>query len=398
MPPARTSCALASRPPPSRGRTASAPRPWSSTSTARLGLPAPTCSSTPPTSTSACAARIFVEAGDPLVIDAIVTDLDGNPVADRPIALRAVRLEWKYENGRWQEKEADAQECTAGSLDEPVSCTFTTEIGGEYRITATIQDSMGRANRSELTRWVSGGQRPPARNVEQEEALLIPDKETYQPGDVAEIMVQTPFVPADGLLSLRRNGIVSTEHFHMNEPTHVLRVPIEDAYIPNLYIAVDLAGSAPRVDDAGNPQPDLPARPAYASGSLNLSIPPLTRELALTVEPEQKELEPGARTSLAVAVTDADGAPVADAELAVVIVDEAILALTGYNLSDPLATFYRNRPDGVSSYYGRSNIVLINPGDLADQLESKMMDEAVAEMAAPMPTMAAGMPAVQTAP
>ncbi len=152
-----------------------------------------------------------------------------------------------------------------------------------------------------------------------------------------------------------------------------------------------------RVDDAGNPQPDLPARPAYASGSLNLSIPPLTRELALTVEPEQKELEPGARTSLAVAVTDADGAPVADAELAVVIVDEAILALTGYNLSDPLATFYRNRPDGVSSYYGRSNIVLINPGDLADQLESKMMDEAVAEMAAPMPTMAAGMAAADGA-
>ncbi len=336
-------------------------------------------------------ARTFVEAGDPLVIDAIVTDLDGNPVADRPIALRAVRLEWKYENGEWRENEADAQECTAGSLDEPVSCTFTTEIGGEYRITATIQDSMGRANRSELTRWVSGGQRPPARTVEQEEALLIPDKETYQPGDVAEIMVQTPFVPADGLLSLRRNGIVSTEHFHMNEPTHVLRVPIEDAYIPNLHIAVDLAGSAPRVDDDGNPQPDLPARPAYASGSLNLSIPPLSRELALTVEPEHKELEPGARTSLAVAVTDADGAPVADAELAVVIVDEAILALTGYNLSDPLATFYRNRPDGVSSYYGRSNIVLINPGDLADQLESKMMDEAVAEMAAPMPTMAAGM-------
>ncbi len=72
-----------------------------------------------------------------------------------------MRLEWKYENAAGRKK-ADAQECTAGSLDEPVSCTFTTEIGGEYRITATIQDSMGRANRSELTRWVSGGQRLPA--------------------------------------------------------------------------------------------------------------------------------------------------------------------------------------------------------------------------------------------
>ncbi len=207
-------------------------------------------------------------------------------------------------------------------------------------------------------------------------------------------MVQTPFVPADGLLSLRRNGIVSTEHFHMNEPTAALR-PSRTPTSPTCTSSVDPAGSAPRAD-AGNP-----ARPACPPGLrirlLNLSIPPLTRELALTVEPEQKELEPGARTSLAVAVTDADGAPVADAELAVVIVDEAILALTGYNLSDPLATSIANRPDGVSSYYGRSNIVLINPGDLADQLESKMMDEAVAEMAAPMPTMAAGMPAADGA-
>ena len=34
-------------------------------------------------------------------------------------------------------------------------------------------------------------------------------------------------------------------------------------------------------------------------------------------------------------LTDADGRPVADAELAVVVVDEAILALTNYQLADP---------------------------------------------------------------
>jgi uncharacterized protein YfaS (alpha-2-macroglobulin family) len=31
---------------------------------------------------------------------------------------------------------------------------------------------------------------------------------------------------------------------------------------------------------------------------------------------------------------------VADAEMAVVVVDEAVLALSGYQLADPLATFY----------------------------------------------------------
>ena len=41
---------------------------------------------------------------------------------------------------------------------------------------------------------------------------------------------------------------------------------------------------------------------------------------------------------------DAAGQPVPDAELAVVVVDEAILALTNYQLADPLSVFYADRP------------------------------------------------------
>ncbi len=88
-----------------------------------------------------------------------------------------------------------------------------------------------------------------------------------------------------------------------------------------------------------------------------------------------------------------------NAELAVVVVDEAILALTSYAMSDPLATFYQNRPEGVSSYYGRSNIVLINPADLADQLQSKVVEEAMPMMAAatamPAPAAEGGMMAME---
>jgi hypothetical protein len=79
----------------------------------------------------------------------------------------------------------------------------------------------------------------------------------------------------------------------------------------------------------------VPERPAYASGSLNLSIPPLQRTLALEVNPEESELEPGSETTLNLALKDADGRPVPDAELAVIVVDEAILALTNYELTDP---------------------------------------------------------------
>jgi uncharacterized protein YfaS (alpha-2-macroglobulin family) len=336
-------------------------------------------------------ARTFVQRGDPLEIQAIVTDLDGNPVEDRPINMVAVRLSWEYENGRWQQVENEPQECQVGSQLEPVSCTFTTELGGEYRITATIEDSEGRANQSELTRWVSGGSRPAARNVEREEATLIPDKETYQPGDTAEILIQSPFTPAQALVTLNRNGILSTETFAITDGTYTLQIPITEEHIPNLYVNVELVGESPRTDAAGETLPDLPTRSAYAGGQINLIIPPLSRTLAVTATLADTELAPGGETSIDLHVEDANGAPVENAELAVVIVDEAILALTNYDLADPVATFYQERYNNYTPIYGRSSLVLATAEELAKGMAEGVGGGPAEGAAAAMPsaTMAA---------
>ncbi|GAB4421517.1 MAG: alpha-2-macroglobulin [Anaerolineales bacterium] len=313
--------------------------------------------------------RYFVERGQPLKIDLIVTDLDGNAISGQEIHVTAARLDWKFEDGNWNEKEMDVQECNPSSADEPVTCEFETPIGGRYLITAMVFDAEGRGNKSVFTRWVSGGELPPSREVEQEEATLIPDRETYQPGDVAEILVQSPFSPAEGLLTVSRSGFVYTERFTVEDGSATLRIPIKEAYIPNLNVQVDLVGSAPRRDDRGEPLPNAPDRPAFARGTLNLDIPPLSRNLTLDLEPQDTALEPGGRTTLEVTLKDADGNPVPDAELAVVVVDESVLALTGYQLTDPLSVFYSNRPSGVDSTYIRSSILLANPLEFGQQMQ-----------------------------
>ncbi len=316
--------------------------------------------------------RYFVGRGTPLKIDFIVTDLDGNVVADRPVEITAGRLEWKTKNGTWVEEVADVQTCTLLSKPEPDSCSFETPLGGSYQITAVVTDELGRKNQSRFTRWVSGGEQPPARKVEQEQVTLIPDKDKYQPGDTAEILVQSPFSPAEGLLTVSRSGILYTTRFQVEDGTATLRIPIEEEHIPNLNIQVDLAGSALRVDDKGETLKNVPPRPAFATGQLNLSIPPLKRTLSLQVTPEQNKLEPGGETTLTVIVKDANNEPVADAELAVVVVDEAILALTNYQLSDPLAVFYTDRPSYLSSIYGRASIVLADPQSFARDQQSSL--------------------------
>jgi uncharacterized protein YfaS (alpha-2-macroglobulin family) len=330
--------------------------------------------------------KYFVEKGEPLDIDLIVTDLDGNPVVDRPIQVSAARLEWQFEGGRWSEVEVEPQECNIGSKEEPVTCTFETPIGGKYQITALITDALGRPNKSQFTRWVSGGELPPAREVEQEVATLIPDQESYQPGDTAQILVQSPFSPAEGLLTVSRSGILYTERFVIEDGSATLDIPIAETHIPNLNIQVDLIGNSQRTDDQGEPLPDVDPRPAYASGALNLNIPPLARTLNLEVTPRDTVLEPSGETTVFVAIKDADGQPVSNAELAVVVVDEAILALTSYQLADPISVFYTPRSSDVRSHYSRASIVLVDPQSLADEVASEqrvvetVMVEAEGEM------------------
>jgi uncharacterized protein YfaS (alpha-2-macroglobulin family) len=342
--------------------------------------------------------RYFVEKGTPLKIDMIVSDLDGNAVEDRMINAQAARLEWKYRNNRWMEEEVDIQKCDMASQKKAVTCTFETPVGGSYRISAVVTDEKGRKNRTELTRWVSGGKQPPARKVEEEAATLIPDKEKYQPGDTARILVQTPFSPAEGVLTISRSGIISTEYFRIEKDTTTLEIPISETYIPNLNIQVELTGSAPRLDTNGEAIPNVPDRPAYATGSLNLKVPPFIRTLNLTAVPAEKELEPGKETQVNVELKDNAGNPISNAEVSVIVVDEAILALTNYNLADPVSLFYSDRSSGYSSLYSRASIILADPLALAQnasqEMQAKgMVAEDMARSAGAMPTMMMAMPA-----
>ncbi len=317
----------------------------------------------------------FVERGTPLKVDFIVADIDGNPIENREVIITAGRLEWKNKNGNWAEEVVDVQTCAATSKSEPDTCTFETPLGGSYQITAIVTDELGRKNQSQFTRWVSGGQQPPSRKVEQEKVTLIPDKETYQPGDTAKILVQSPFSPAEGILTVTRSGILYTTRFRIDDGSVTLNIPIEEKHIPNLNIQVDLVGSAPRTNDQGEKLANVPPRPAFASGQLTLKIPPLQRTLSLQVTPDQIKLEPGGATMLNVMVKDSRGLPISDAELAVVVVDESILALTNYQMQNPLDVFYAGRPSYLASVYGRASIVLADPQALAREAGQTSLNE-----------------------
>jgi alpha-2-macroglobulin len=309
--------------------------------------------------------RTFVQKGENIEIESIVSDIDGKLIANRDVEVKAVLKDWVFDNGTWAEKTIDEQTCQIKSAaDRGMSCKFTAKAGGRYTVTATVMDDRERFNESEFTIWVAGGKTVPKRNVEQEEAQIVPNKKEYAPGESAEILVLAPFTPAEGVLTLRREGLVKTERFTMRDSSIVLRIPLEEKYLPNITAQVDLVGSTQRTNDKGETDAKLSNRPAFASGSINLPISTDTRKLNVSAEPESKTLEPAGETKINVAVTDKNGEPVSNSEVAVVVVDESVLALTNYQLANPLDVFYTARGAGVMDYHLRKDILLGNPDDV----------------------------------
>ncbi len=336
----------------------------------------------------------FVEKGTPFPVDVIGVDLDGKAAVGTQIEVTAVRIDWEYKKGTYTRIEVDPQTCAVTAAADPMPCEFATKEGGSYEITALIVDDKGRPNQTTLTFWVSGGDQPPARDVKQEVVQLIPDKKEYKPGDTAEILVQAPFYPAEAIVSWRRSGMVKSERITMSGPTATIKVPIADAMVPNMFVQVDLVGAAARTDDKGDPDPKLPKRPAYAVGNLNLAVPPKQRTLAVTVAPNAPKIGPGESAKLSIQVLDAMGKPVANAETAVIVVDEAILSLTGYKFPNPIDVFYGGRGTDTRDHYSRAYVKLAKP-DAASLAQNQAAPAARGAMAdispAPM-EMSAGAP------
>jgi hypothetical protein len=313
--------------------------------------------------------RAFVRAGDALPVEIVVTDLDGKLVPGRPVTVKSARVEYRWEKGERVAVELDADACTVTSAAEAQRCSLRTKEGGRYKVTAIVTDAAGRRNQTETHLWVMAPGAQPDGALARGEVRVIPSKTSYQAGETAELLLVAPFAPAEGVLSIERQGMVHVGRFRLASATETVRFTVERAWTPNVNARVLLLGAATREDDRGVADPRLPKRPAFASGSVALDVPPRDRTLDVKVTPRDAKLDPGGSTEIDVDVRDASGAAVSGSSVAVMVVDEAVLALSAYKTPDPVADFYFHREPGTREAGTYAHVLVARPED--KQLESR---------------------------
>lgn len=279
--------------------------------------------------------RSFVKSGEDVLLGAVCTDVDGK-LATGTIKLQTLRRQWDEAKSEFVEVRVEERELMCA--DAPPSVPLKIADAGSYVLRATVVDSDGKPNTTQVNLQVySAGEAvwvPPGDNRDAGVELSL-DKKEYKEGETARIAVKAPFKHAEGLLVLSRRGIISTQSLVVKNGIALIEVPIKESFVPSLNADVYLVQRRENMQNvAGRWWTE------HGAATITIPVPPLARQLQVAAKPEIAELEPGARNSVKVTVEDADKKRVAGSQVCVAVVDESVLALTGYAMPEPIAAFY----------------------------------------------------------
>ncbi len=277
----------------------------------------------------------LAEVDEPTQIDLVTIDYLGNIAAERAVTVRMIRERWNRETRKYVGVETDVQSATTNA-DGEAMIAFTPALSGRYRLVAESMDEQGRVARSSRYLWVTGRDRETWPTLANNVIQLIADRDSYEIGDVARVLVPAPFAGATGLVTLERGTIHSTEVRRFETGSEVLEIPIEDGHIPNIYVVVVLY----------RPPTDADPYPRFHVGYVNLSVSAEPRRLNVSITPDRNQASPGETVDYRVRVTDAEGRGVAS-ELSVAIVDQAVHSLVRADPPDFMSSFWSERRLGV---------------------------------------------------
>jgi uncharacterized protein YfaS (alpha-2-macroglobulin family) len=164
---------------------------------------------------------------------------------------------------------------------------------------------------------------------------LVADKESYLPGDEAEIFIPNPFLEgAQALITVERHKVISYQTANINSAGESIKIPLSEEEVPNAYISVTLLGK----NETGVID--------FRQGYLNLLIEPVSKTIQVEIIGEPEQLGPREEVEFTIRVTDQTGKPL-QGEFTLAVVDKAVLALVGPNSPEIGEAFYGIQPISV---------------------------------------------------
>ncbi len=243
--------------------------------------------------------------------------------------------------------------------DGKVSVSFVPPVGGVYKAIVTVRDTKGHSHQSSAYMWVSSDDYVAWRQTNDRAFNLIVDKDTYSPGDTAEILIAQPFEnDVFALVTYERGHIYKQDVVLLKGNSTVYKLPITKEMAPISYVSVTVINGAEQ-----NGTPD------FKIGMASFRVDTDQQELDVKVTADKKSTGPGDTVTYTIETKDYSGKPVS-ADVSLAVVDKAALALAPSNSARMLDAFYPDQALGVRTALG----IVLNAEDFNAQYRESLPD------------------------
>lgn len=267
--------------------------------------------------------------------------------------------------------------CSATTDDKGLaSCSLDPGVSGEVVAVATTTDADGNAARSVRTVWLAGEDDWWFGGDNGDRMDLIAEQKAYKAGQTAKFQVRMPFRSATALVTVEREGVLSSFVTNLSGKDPVVEVPMPAAYAPDVYVSVmavrgriggwslwwaDLARrwNLPFFSREGASPTALVdlAKPSYRIGMAKVKVGWEGHTLGVKVTADKPKYAVRDTAQVDVAVTEPDGKPAKSAEIAFAAVDEALLQLQANDSWQILDAMMGDRTLDVLTSTGQTQVV-----------------------------------------
>lgn len=303
--------------------------------------------------------------GQNFAVDVVTLTPEAKAAPNQTVALQLYKRDYmtvkkRNENGSWvfesepKDTLVSERNLTTNGEGKAVFSAAAAE-GGSYRLIASARDEKNRAATAAVHVDV-GGAPDAAFEMNAEDRLqLVPDKDSYQVGETAQLLVPFPTAGLRGLLTTEMGSIRSKQVVTFGPGQNTVSVPIREDYVPNVYVSLLLF--RPQAGDSA----------LMKVGLAELKVDPDKKRLNLTLNPDKEKYAPKDKVRISVRTADSSGKGV-PADLIVSVADESVLRLIDYESPDLLKRFYFNRKLGVMT---SENMLHYKSGDAPSELDDR---------------------------
>ncbi|HVZ38310.1 MAG TPA: MG2 domain-containing protein [Candidatus Kapabacteria bacterium] len=282
---------------------------------------------------SATSDRNFYGSGVPVEMDMKLNRYDGKSPAGVVVHVSATRV-WHGDGGS---RSAPArrsvlwEEDRTSDADGHIHASCIPVAGGMIELRAAAADAHGVTAEAIRTVYVAGPEL--AAEVPADGSItIIPERDSYDPGQEVNALVLTPTPYADALVTAEGNTIYRHSVQRFGGHAAIVSMPVREEYAPNFFLGVATVVNR-----------------GVQTGGREIAVRAAPYAMKLEVVHDRATYRPGDSGTITVRALDGQNRPLAGADLALAMVDVSLYDIMADRTKPIASVFYPRRANNVQT-------------------------------------------------